>query len=156
MERVVLVFVLAALAVVVAVVAQRRRRPPSPVVTGHVLPDRLDRADFDRPEAPWLVAVFTSATCKACAGVWDKAALLASDEVAVQQLEAKEQRDIHTRYRVTAVPAVLVTDAGGTVRARFLGPVTATDLWATVADLRAPGSLPDASCDHGVAPPTTP
>lgn len=154
MERVVLVLVLAAVAVVVAVVAQRRRRPPAPTVTGHVLPDRLDRADFTRPEAPWLVAVFTSATCNTCAGVWDKAALLAGDEVAVQQLEAKERRDIHERYRVTAVPAVVVADATGTVRARFLGPVTATDLWATVAELRAPGSLPDASCDHGVTPPT--
>lgn len=154
MERVVLVIVLAAVAVAVAVVAQRRRRPPSPTVTGHVLPDRLDRADFVRPEAPWLVAVFTSATCNTCAGVWGKAALLASDEVAVQEVEAKEQRDLHTRYRVTAVPGVVVADATGTVRARFLGPVTATDLWATVAELRAPGSLPDASCDHGVAPPT--
>jgi hypothetical protein len=40
----------------------------------------------------------------------------------------------------------------GAVRAGFLGPVTATDLWATVAELRAPGTLPAASCDHGVSP----
>jgi hypothetical protein len=152
-DRVLLVVVLAAVAVAVAVVAQRRRRPPAPTVTGHVLPDRLDRADFTRPEAPWLVAVFTAATCDTCAGVWEKAVLLASDDVAVEEVEARQRRDLHTRYRVTAVPGVVVADAAGTVRARFLGPVTATDLWATVAELRAPGSLPDAACDHGVAPP---
>jgi hypothetical protein len=152
-ERLVLVVVLAAVAVAVALVAQRRRRPPAPTVTGHALPDRLDRADFTRPGAPWLVAVFTSATCHTCAGVWDKAELLASDDVAVQALEAQADKALHDRYRVTAVPGLVVADATGTVRARFLGPVTATDLWATVAELRDPGSLPDAVCDHGVTPP---
>jgi hypothetical protein len=155
-ERLVLVVVLAAVAVAVALVAQRRRRPPAPTITGHVLPDRLDRADFARPDAPWLVAVFTSTTCHTCAGVWEKAELLASDDVAVQQLEAEEAKALHDRYRVTAVPGVVVADASGTVRARFLGPVTATDLWATVAELRDPGSLPDAACDHGVTPPPAP
>jgi hypothetical protein len=153
MERLLLVIVLAAVAVAVAVVAQRRRRPPAPTVTGHVLPDRLDRADFTRPEAPWLVAVFTSATCHTCAGVWERAELLASDDVAVQRLEAGEERDLHARYKVTAVPGIVIADDTGTVRARFLGPVTATDLWATVAELRAPGSLPEAACDRGASPP---
>jgi hypothetical protein len=151
-DRIVLVVVLTALAVAVAVVAQRRRRPPAPTLTGHTLPDQLDRADFTRPEAPWLVAVFTSATCHTCAGVWEKAMMLASDDVAVQRLQAVEEKALHTRYGVTAVPGLVVADAAGVVRARFLGPVTATDLWATVAELREPGSLPDAACDHGVAP----
>jgi hypothetical protein len=152
-DRILLVVVLAAVAVGVAVVVQRRRTPPAPTNTGHTLPDRLDRADFDRPDAPWLVAVFTSATCNTCAGVWDKARLLASDDVAVQELEAVRDKAVHERYRVTAVPGLVVADRDGSVRARFLGPVTATDLWATVAELREPGSLPEASCDHGVTPP---
>ena len=147
-----LVVLLTAVAVAVALVAQRRRRPPAPTLTGHTLPDQLARSDFDRPEAPWLVAVFTSATCHTCAGVWEKAELLAADDVAVQRLEAVEQKALHTRYGVTAVPGLVVADAEGVVRARFLGPVTATDLWATVAELREPGSLPDAACDHGVTP----
>jgi hypothetical protein len=37
------------------------------------------------------------------------------------------------------------------VRASFLGPVTATDLWATLAELRSPGTLPTDGCDHGLA-----
>jgi hypothetical protein len=114
-----------------------------------VLPDRVARRDFARPEAPWLVAVFTSATCDTCAGVWDKARHLGSDQVAVQEVEVAAERGLHQRYRITAVPAVVVADAGGDVRATFLGPVTATDLWATVAELREPGSLPAGGCDHG-------
>jgi uncharacterized membrane-anchored protein len=136
----------------VAFVLQKRRTPPPPTSTTHELPDRLDRRDFARPEAPWLVAVFTSATCSTCAGVWDKAVLLDADDVAVQQLEAVADKPIHDRYAITAVPGIVVADAEGTVRARFLGPVTATDLWATVAELRQPGTLPAVGCDHGVEP----
>ena len=149
MERLALVVVLVAVAVVAAVVIERRRRPPAPTNVSHVLPEQLDRADFDHPESPWLVAVFTSSTCTTCAGVWDKARHLAGDAVAVQQLEVTATKALHDRYRVTAVPAVVVADADGVVRATFLGPVTATDLWATVAELREPGTLPAGGCEHG-------
>jgi hypothetical protein len=149
-ERLVLVLVLVAVAVAVAMVIERRRRPDAPTNVGHTLPDHLDRRDFARPEAPWLVAVFTSATCSTCAGVSEKALLLASDDVAVHEAEVGATRDLHERYRITAVPAVVIADASGAVRATFLGPVTATDLWATVAELREPGTLPAEGCDHGV------
>ena len=33
-------------------------------------------------------------------------------------------------------------DADGTVKRAFLGPVTATDLWAAMAEEREPGSVP--------------
>jgi Thioredoxin len=151
-ERILLVVAIVAVAVGVALVIDRRRRPPAPTVAPHRLPDRLVRSDFARPEAPWLVAVFTSGTCTSCAGVWDKARHLASAEVAVQELEVTAERELHRRYAIDAVPAVVVADAAGEVRATFLGPVTATDLWATVAELREPGSLPTEGCDHGMAP----
>jgi hypothetical protein len=153
-ERVLLVVVLAAAAVAVAFLIQRRRRPPAPTNVRHTLPERLDRRDFERPGTPWLVAVFTSATCHACGGVWDKARLLASDDVAVQDVEATAAPDVHRKYAIAAVPAVVVADRSGMVRAGFLGPVTATDLWATVAELRAPGTLPVDGCNHGTAPRT--
>jgi hypothetical protein len=149
-ERVVLVVVIAAVALAVALLVDRRRRPPAPTNVSHTLPEQLDRRDFDRPDAPWLVAVFTSSTCSTCAGVWDKARLLASDEVAAQEVELTAARDIHRKYAIDAVPATVVVDDAGQVRAGFLGPVTATDLWATVAELRAPGTLPAEGCDHGV------
>lgn len=151
-ERFVLVLVLVAVAVAAAAVLQRRRRPPAPTTTvAHTLPERVERHDFARPDAPWLVAVFTSATCSTCAGVWDKARHLASDDVAVQEVEVTAARDLHDRYRITAVPAVVIADAAGEVRSTFLGPVTATDLWATVAELREPGTLPAEGCGRGTA-----
>jgi hypothetical protein len=150
-ERVVLVVLLAVAAVAVALLIERRRRPPAPTNLRHSLPEQLDRRDFERPDAPWLVAVFTSATCDTCGGVWDKARLLASDEVIVQDIEAAAAREVHRKYAIDAVPAVVIADGSGAVRAGFLGPVTATDLWATVAELRAPGTLPAEGCDHGLS-----
>jgi hypothetical protein len=148
-ERLLLVVALVAVAVGVAMVLQRRRPQPAPTNVRVTLPAQVARADFDRPEAGWLVAVFTSATCSTCAGVWDKARLLASDEVATQEIEVGAARDLHRRYGIDAVPSIVVADAEGVVQATFVGPVTATDLWATVAELRDPGSLPEGGCDHG-------
>jgi hypothetical protein len=56
----------------------------------------------------------------------------------VQQLEAIAEAEIHRRYGIDAVPLVLIVDAEGVVRRDFLGPVTATDLWAAVAEVRNP------------------
>lgn len=143
MERLLVAVALAGVALLVAWLLQRRQRPDAPVRTGYGVPTQLDRADFDRPEAPWLVAVFTSATCDTCRGVWERAEPLGSDAVAVQQVEYRARRDLHDRYAIEAVPATLIADADGVVVASFLGPVTATDLWAAVAEAREPGSTPD-------------
>lgn len=144
MERLLIALVLAGLAVGVAALLQRRQRPDAPVRTGYSVPAQLDRADFPRPEAPWLVAVFTSATCNTCAGVWERAKPLESESVAVAELELVAARALHERYGIEAVPTTVVVDGEGVVRASFLGPVTATDLWAAVAEAREPGSTPDA------------
>ena len=141
MERVVVALVLAAVAVAVAAVLQRHQRPDAPVRTGYAVPAQVDRDDFLRPDAPWLVAVFTSATCSTCQGVWDRAQSLESESVAVQELEHQAAQALHERYGIEAVPTTLVADAEGVVAASFLGPVTATDLWAAVA-AGEPGSTP--------------
>ncbi len=146
MERVVIVVVVGLVAVLVAVVVQRRQLPTSPADTGYHVPTQLHRSDFARPEAPWLVVLFTSATCRSCQGMWDKAKHLESDAVAVQQIEVTEAKEIHDRYRIDGIPTTLVADAEGVVRSSFLGPATATDLWAAVAELREPGTVP-ADCD---------
>lgn len=146
MERLIVAAVLVAAAVVVAVVLQRRDRD-APTASGWTVPMQVDRTDFARPETPWLVAVFTSATCDACGAVWAKALPLESDQVAVQELEAVRDKAVHDRYGIDAVPTIVVADAEGVVAASYVGPVTATDLWATVAELREPGSVPP-GCDH--------
>jgi hypothetical protein len=141
-ERLLIAAVLGLVAVAVALVLQRRQRADVPVRTGYELPTQLDRRDFERPDAPWLVAVFTSSTCSSCRGVWERAAPLASDAVAVQELEHTAHRDLHDRDAIDAVPTTLVADGDGVVAAGFLGPVTATVLWAAVAEAREPGSTP--------------
>ena len=144
-ERALTAVVLAGLVLLVAGLVQRRRPADAPVRTGYAVPTQVDRADFARPDAPWLVAVFTSSTCTSCSGVWERARHLESDAVAVQELEVVARKDLHDRYGIEAVPAALVIGPDGAVARSFLGPVTATDLWAAVAEARDPGSTPD-SC----------
>ncbi|MGI9119153.1 MAG: TlpA family protein disulfide reductase [Acidimicrobiales bacterium] len=138
MERLAIAVALVALAVVVAVVLDRRR-PDAPTQARWAVPSQLDRADFVRPDTPWLVAVFTSATCATCPKVVAKAGPLESPEVAVEEVEVGARGDLHRRYGIDAVPCLVVADAEGVVRASFVGPPNAADLWTTLADLREAG-----------------
>lgn len=140
MDRVLLVFGALAIAGVFAAVLGRRTAAPASNI--HRIPSVLDRRDFARPDAPWLVAVFTSSTCNTCAGVWERAELLGSEAVVCQRIDFQEDRSLHERYRIDGVPTLVVADADGAVKRAFLGPVTSTDLWAAVADAREPGSIP--------------
>ncbi len=135
MERLIVAVVVVALAVVVAVVLDRRRAD-APTQARWAVPSQLDRADFTHPTTPWLVAVFTSATCDSCSQVVAKAAPLESSEVAVEEVEFAARADLHQRYGIDAVPCIVVADAAGVVRASHVGPATATDLWATLAEVR--------------------
>jgi hypothetical protein len=135
-------------AVVVAFVLRRHQAADAPSQPGWRMPVQLDRKDFARPEAPWLVTVFSSATCSTCAAVVAKARVLACATVAVDEVEVGARREIHNRYRVDAVPMTLIADTDGVVHASFLGPVTATDLWAAVAELRNPGCSPEPDLGH--------
>lgn len=149
MERLVVAAVLVVVAVVVAVVIDRRQRRDAPTQPTWAVPSQLDRADFARPDAPWLVAVFTSATCASCQGTVEKARVLACDDVAVDDVEVVARKEVHQRYGIDAVPLLVVADAAGVVRASFVGPPTATDLWAAVAEVRFPGSSPEPHLGQG-------
>lgn len=135
--------------VVVAVAVSsvmRRRAPDAPTQGGFQLPTQVDRNDFARPDAPWLVLLFTSATCDACADMVQKAKVLEARDVAVVDVEYSAHKELHGRYSIDAVPSLIIVDAHGVVRAGFLGPVKAQDLWAAVAECRDPGSTPE----HGL------
>lgn len=147
MVQLLVLVVLVAVVGVAAVVLGRRRTPPAPIRTGTTVPERLERADFARPDAPWLVVSFSSTTCLACKDTRTKIAPLESPDVAVQDVPYPDEKRLHERYRIDAVPVVVVADAAGTVRASFVGPPSAADLWASLADLRDPGSVPP-GCDH--------
>lgn len=137
MVQLVIAVLIVAVASGCATVVRGRRRVDAPTQARARLPSQLDRADFERPDAPWLVVVFSSATCSTCADVVRKAHVLASDEVAVDEVSYQRDRARHERYAIDAVPATLIAGADGAVVVSFLGPVSATDLWAAVAAARA-------------------
>jgi hypothetical protein len=144
----VLLVAVAMVAAVLVALALKNRRTDAPTQAGFEIPAQIDRDDFDAPDAPWLVAVFTSATCNTCADVASKAAVLASSEVAVQRIDYTVDPAMHKRYRIDAVPLLVVADGDGVVRKGFIGPVKAQDLWAAVAECREPGSTPPACDSH--------
>lgn len=104
--------------------------------SGCHVPALVDRGDFIRPEARWLVAVFTSAACDTCSAVVEAARFLECDEVAVCELEVGQASEIHERYGIDAVPVLIAADAEGVVRRSLVGPASAADLWSAVAGLR--------------------
>lgn len=144
-QQVLLVAMAMAAAVLVAWVL-KNRRTDAPTQAGFEIPSQIDRGDFASPDAEWLVAVFTSATCNTCNDVATKATVLASSEVAVQRIDYTVDPALHKRYRIDAVPLLVVADRAGVVHKGFIGPVKAQDLWAAVAECREPGSTPPA-CD---------
>jgi hypothetical protein len=132
------------LAVVGGVAWYLRRRPTeAPPRDVYPVPRQLDRADFERPDAPWLVALFSSAACDSCRSLPAKLSVLDSPEVATCDVEAESRGDLHRRYEIAAVPTTVIADADGVVRKAFVGAFTATDLWAAIAELREPGSTPE-------------
>ena len=135
--RVVVAVTLFALLAVLAWWLERRRLSDAPMQTPGLPPTQLDRADFPRPEVPWLVVLFTSSTCESCAGLREKAAALESDEITVTEVEYFARRELHDRYHVDAAPMTLIADAEGVVRASFIGAFAAPELWTAVAEIRA-------------------
>jgi hypothetical protein len=136
--RVVIGIVLVAVAVVAALGVERRRRAANaPVRDSYPVPRQLHRADFDRPEAPWLVALFSSSTCDSCALVRDRLRGLVREGVVVCDLEFPAARELHERYAISGVPMVLIADAEGVVRESFVGSVTSADLMAALDRVRS-------------------
>jgi len=135
MVRVVMVVVVVSAAALVAFVIERRR-PDPPTQGGWAVPSQVDRADFAGPDVPWLVAVFTSASCLSCAEAVSKAMAVSSEAVAVVDVEVGARPDLHRRYDIEAVPTTVVADPEGVVRASYLGPPPAAELWAVVAEVR--------------------
>ncbi|MEM8902295.1 MAG: hypothetical protein AAGF02_01215 [Actinomycetota bacterium] len=135
MERYVLAVGLLVVAVGIALVLERRRTPASVPSRRYRIPTHLDRLDFPEPEAPWLLAVFTSTTCDSCRGVLEAVEPLRSPDVAVADVPFQLHRDLHRRYEIDAVPAAVAVDVHGEVKASWLGVIDTGELWTTVSDL---------------------
>ena len=142
-------FVVAAMVVAIAVASVlKRRKSDAPTQAGFEIPIQVDLNDFEQPHTPWLVAVFTSATCHTCADVATKAEVLSSSEVAVQRIDYTLNPALHKRYRIDAVPLLVIADGDGVVHKGFVGPLKAQDLWAAMAECRNPGSTPESCQSH--------
>ena len=136
MNQVLVAIAVLVTALVVGAVLRWHRVVDAPTQPVFAAPAQLDRADFAEATVPWLVAVFSSASCATCADVIAKAKVLASTEVAVVEVEYPSAAALHRKYHVDAVPIVVVADQAGVVTASFIGPMSATDLWAAVAESR--------------------
>lgn len=135
MARLIVALVLIAVAIGVALVL-RRRRPQPQTQPRWAVPAQLDRSDFVRPDAPWLVVLFSSATCESCQAVAAKAQLMASHDVAYEDVSYQTSRARHERYAIDVVPMTLLADRDGVVKASFIGTPATTDLWAAIATAR--------------------
>lgn len=135
--RVVIAVAILAIAAGIAWWLERRRVVAPPSQGRAVTPEQLDRNDFPRPDAPWLVVLFTSRHCESCAGLVDKALPLASDDVAVVEVEYSAEPALHERYQIDAAPITVLVDREGVTRTAFVGGYTAPELWSALAELRA-------------------
>ena len=140
MIQVLLACVIAAVIIAVARWQQNQRGSDAPTQPSWQFPAQLDPTDFASSRGQWLVVVFTSSTCSTCADVAAKAEVLASSAVSVSTVDYLDHADLHQRYEIDAVPTAVIADENGVVRRGFIGPVTATDLWAGLAEVRDPGT----------------
>lgn len=126
-----------AVAIAVALLLERKKRSSAePVRDVYPIPRQLTRSDFPGTDYPWLVVLFSSRTCDSCEVMRQKVEVLASDQVQVYDAEYSVDRVLHERYAISGVPLVVVADHQGVVSRAFVGPVSATDLWAAVASSR--------------------
>lgn len=102
---------------------QQRQHQPVPTATPGAPPGHLHRDDFRAPEAPILIAVFTSATCSSCDAVWAELSGYESPAVAAQNVEVSAEPELHERYGIESVPTAVIVDATGETQAAFVGPI---------------------------------
>ena len=98
-----------------------RRGPDAPSTPRFAAPQQLDRADFDDPSRPWLLALFSSSTCLSCHDARSMLSEVTFGSVVVQDLPVETDKPIHDRYGVDAVPIVVLADRDGVVRWSWLG-----------------------------------
>jgi hypothetical protein len=135
--------VVALIVVVAAIVVARlleRRKPSPPTRDAYPVPAQLDRQDFPRPDAPWLLVLFSSRTCDSCGPMAIRVRELESEAVATVDVEATADKELHNRYRIEGVPMVVLADGEGVVRAGFVGSVDSWELEAALAEAQAKDS----------------
>lgn len=132
------IYAVVVMSIVAILLLVARKKKPQTQVTSFDLPTQIDVEDFEDPTCELHVIMFSSEHCDGCDSVWDKAQVLSSSTVEVLKAsyQDKQGRILHDKYQIEAVPSLVICDADGKTLKAFLGSVTATDLWAAVAELR--------------------
>ena len=116
---------MAVVAVAAAALAfwQQQQRRAAPTTARGEPPTSLDRRDFRAPDAPWLIAVFTSATCSSCAAVLTELSGHESSAIVVVDVEIGVDPELHKKYAIESVPTAVIADATGDAKLAFVGPL---------------------------------
>jgi len=93
------------------------------VTSGWSIPGHLSREDFGFLDEPWLVVIFSSESCETCKPVVTKGMKLASLGIAIEEVAAETNKDLHEKYDIDAVPMLLLVDKFGVVRSSHLGSI---------------------------------
>ena len=93
------------------------------VTSGWSVPGHLSREDFGFLNEPWLVVIFSSESCETCKPVVAEGMKLTSLGIAIQEIAAETNRELHEKYDIDAVPMLLLVDKYGVVRSSHLGPI---------------------------------
>jgi hypothetical protein len=116
-----------------------RSKKPSPTSTTHYdAPSHIERGDFPDATTEVFAVAFTSASCESCHDIVTKlkAAQTSQVDISIVEYEDDHGKTLHKKYDIEAVPTVVICDSNGTTQKAFLGAVTATDLWAGLAQVR--------------------
>lgn len=120
MITLVLVAVITAVALGIAAFVNKRR-PDAPTTPQFAVPQQLDRNDFEGADSDWVLVLFSSASCLSCADTRAVIEPVRTSEVFVTEIEFDTHRDIHERYGIDGVPALVLADSQGVVHWSFLG-----------------------------------
>ncbi|MEM7095590.1 MAG: thioredoxin domain-containing protein [Actinomycetota bacterium] len=123
MTATLIVMAVVAAAATALAVLQQRGRAAAPTVARGEPPTSLDRRDFRGPNAPWLIAVFSSASCSSCAAVLAELREHESSDVVVVDVEIGDEPGLHSKYGIESVPTAVIADAGGDAKLAFVGPL---------------------------------
>jgi len=93
------------------------------VTSGWSIPGHLSREDFGFLNDPWLVVIFSSESCETCRPVVAEGMKLTSLGIAIQEVAAETNRELHEKYDIDAVPMLLLVDKFGVVRSSHLGSI---------------------------------
>lgn len=131
------IYAIVVIAVLAVLLFSARRKAEETKPTSYDLPSVIEVGDIN-DTATVHVLMFSSTSCEGCSGVWDKAKVLESKEVEVLNISYQDEqgKKLHEKYQIEAVPSLLITDKQGNTLKAFMGSVTATDLWAAVAEAR--------------------